>query len=94
MKYYKFENGFGTQPNDIIPSYATEITYEEYLTLQTAFEERQKKIADYVQKIEDGIITINEVPAEYYDDVYAIVSAVEPDPDQEFIDRLISEVIS
>jgi hypothetical protein len=94
MKYYKTEDTFGTQPNNIIPSNATEITYEEYLALQTAFEERQKKIADYVQEIEDGIITLAEVPEEYYDEVYAIVSAVEPDPDQEFIDRLISEVIS
>ena len=92
MKYYKFEGGFGKQPNNIIPSFATEITYEEYLALQTAFEERQKKIADYVQKINDGVITLNDVPAEYYDEVYAIVTAVEPDPDQEFIDRLISEV--
>ena len=94
MKYYKYENGFGTQPNNIIPSFATEITYEEYLELQSAFEARQKKIADYVAKINDGVITLNDVPAEYYDEVYAIVSIEEPDPDQEFIDRLISEVIS
>lgn len=97
MKYYKYEKGFGKQPNNIIPSFATEITAEEYLELQTAFETRQKKIADYVAKIQDGVITLNDVPAEYYDEVYAIINAPvpeEPDPDQEFIDRLISEVNS
>lgn len=92
MKYYKYDNGFGTQPNNIIPSYATEITEEEYIELQTAFEARQQKIADYVAKIQDGTITLNDVPAEYYDEVYAIVSVEPTDPDQEFIDRLISEV--
>lgn len=94
MKYYKYENGFGTQPNDIIPSYAIEITEAEYIELKTAFDERQKKIADYVQKITDEVITLNDVPAEYYDEVYAIVTVIEPDPNQEFIDRLISEVNS
>lgn len=94
MKYYKYDNGFGKQPNNIIPSFATEITEEEYLALQTAFEERQKKIASYIQKITDGVITLNDVPAEYYDEVYNSLPTEEPDPDQEFVDRLIEEVNS
>ena len=91
MKYYKCENGFGKQPNDIIPSFATEITEAEYMELHSAFEARQRKIADYVQKILDGVITLNDVPAEYYDEVYYSLPT-EEDPDQDFIDRLISEV--
>ena len=90
MKFFKTEDGkFGYQSK--VPSYATEITYEEYLELQTAFEARQAKIADYVQKILDGVITLNDVPAEYYDEVYYSLPT-ETDPDQDFIDRLISEV--
>ena len=94
MKYYKYENGFGKQPNNIIPSFATEITEEEYNQLMAEFEARQKKIADYVSKIQDGIITLNDVPAEYYDEVYYSLPTAEPDPDQEFVDRLICEVNS
>ena len=94
MKYYKYANGFGKQPNNIIPSFATEITEEEYYQLMAEFEARQKAIADYVAKIQDGTITLNDVPAEYCDEVYTIVSVVPYDPDQEFIDRIISEVVS
>ena len=46
----------------------------------------------YVEQVQNREMTLEEMPAEYYDEVYAIVSVVPIDPDQEFIDRLISEV--
>lgn len=93
MKYYKYDNGFGKQPNNIIPPYATEITYEEYLALQTAFEARQKKIADYVEKVKAGEIALEEVPEEYRAEVEAIINVPEPvDPKQALIDEIIAEV--
>lgn len=83
MKYYKYDNGFGKQPNNIIPSYATEITEEEYLELQTAFEAKQKAIADYVEKVKAGEITLEEVPEEYRAEVEVIINAPEPEePEQ------------
>lgn len=70
-------------------------TDEEYKIKLKEVQAHVALINDYVQKIQDGVITLNDVPAEYYDEVYAIINAPvpeEPDPDQEFIDRLISEV--
>ena len=72
-------------------------TKEEYDNKLVETKAHVALINSYVQKIKDGVITLSEVPAEYYDEVYNIINApepVEPDPDQEFIDRLISEVIS
>ena len=93
MKYYKYEDGFGTQPNNIVPDFATEITEAEYFELQTAFEAKQKAIADYIEKVKNGEITLDEVPEEYYGDVESIINIPEePDPTQEFINKLISEV--
>ena len=80
MKYYKFDNGFGKQPNNIIPSFAEEITLEEYLELSRAFEEHQTRVADYVSKVSEGVITLEDVPAEYFDEVRDIVNAPEPEP--------------
>ena len=93
MKYYKTENTFGKQPNNIIPSFATEITEAEYLELQAAFEEKQKTIADYVEKVKNGEITLEEVPEEYRAEVEAIINVPEPvDPKQALIDEIIAEV--
>ncbi len=92
MKYYKFDNGFGKQPNNIIPSYATEITAEEYISLQTAFNERQKAIANYIEKVKAGQFALSDVPEEYFAEVEAIVTAVPPDPYQDLINDIISEV--
>ena len=75
----------------------TEYTEEEYEIKLKEVQAHVALIDSYVQKIKDGVITLNEVPAEYYDEVYNIINApepAEPDPDQEFIDRLISEVNS
>ena len=80
MKYYKTENTFGKQPNNIVPDFATEITEEEYIELTRAFEERQKKISQYVEQVNSGVITLEDVPAEYFDEVRDIVNAPEPEP--------------
>lgn len=90
MKYFKCEDGrFGCQRK--VPSYGTEITYEEYLELQSAFEARQKAIADYVEKVKVGEITLADVPEEYRAEVEA--NLVEPiDPRQSLIDEIIAEV--
>ena len=73
----------------------TEYTEEEYEIKLKEVQAHVALIDSYVQKILDGVITLNDVPAEYYDEVYNIINApipVEPDPDQDFIDRLIEEV--
>ena len=54
-------------------------------------------INSYVSKIQNGVITLNDVPAEYYDEVYNIINAPVEEPiteEQAFINRLISEVNS
>lgn len=75
----------------------TEYSYEEYKVKLVEIKAHVALINSYVQKILDGVITLNDVPAEYYDEVYyRLYPPVipEPDPDQDFIDRLISEVNS
>lgn len=92
MKYYKYENGFGIQPNNIVPSFATEITEAEYIKLKTAFDEKQKTIADYVVKVQNGEITLEEVPEEYYAEVEVIVNT--PESEQLYTLDEASEIIS
>ena len=75
----------------------TEYTEEEYEIKLKEVQAHVALIDSYVQKIKDGVITLNDVPAEYYDEVYNIINAPEPqpyDPDQEFVDRLIEKVVS
>ena len=70
-----------------------EITYEEYLELQTAFEARQKAIADYTEKVKAGEITLEEVPTEYLEEVTANVNVEEPiDERQALVNEIIAEV--
>lgn len=81
MKYYKvIENDevmqFAKQPNNIIPSFAVKITAEEYAQLKADFAAKQATIADYVEKVNGGEITIEEVPEEYR-------AEVEPKTDDE-----------
>lgn len=72
-----------------------EITAEEYAQLMAGFEARQKAIADYVEKVKAGEMTLEEVPQEYYAEVEAIINAPEPepyDPKQALIDEILAEV--
>lgn len=72
-------------------------TKEEYDKKLVEIKAHVALINSYVSKIQDGVITLNDVPPEHYDEVYNIINAPEPqpyDPDQEFVDRLISEVNS
>ena len=95
MKYYKTDSYFGKQSNNIIPSNATEITEMEYFELKTAFEEQQKAIADYTEKVKAGEITLEDVPEEYREEVTDNVTVAEPiSEEQAFINRLIEEVNS
>lgn len=74
-----------------------EYTKTEYDAKLVEIKAHVALINSYVEKINNGVITLNDVPAEYYDEVYNIINAPEPepyDPDQEFVDRLISEVVS
>lgn len=74
-----------------------EYSKEEYEIKKKEVQAHVALINSYVQKIQDGVITLNDVPTENYDEVYYILNPPvvdEPDPDQEFIDRLISEVNS
>lgn len=71
-------------------------TKEEYDIKLVEIKAHVALINSYVSKIQDGIITLNDVPAEYYDEVYNIINAPEPEEppteEQAFINRLISEV--
>lgn len=53
-------------------------------------------INDYVSKVQSGEITLEEVPQEYYQEVYDRLNPPEPEPEpdprQSLIDELISEV--
>lgn len=73
-------------------------TKEEYDIKLVEIKAHVALINSYVSKIQDGIITLNDVPAEYYDEVYNIINAPEPEEppteEQAFINRLISEVNS
>lgn len=80
MKYYKTENTFGKQYNNIIPDCATEITPEEYTQLETEFKAKQAAIATYAEKVINEEMEMEEVPAEYYEEVYAIANAPKPEP--------------
>ena len=57
-----------------------EVTEAEYFSLQAAFEERQAKIADYVEKVKAGEITLEEMPEEYMAEVQEIINQPEPEP--------------
>lgn len=82
MKYFKTENGsFGCQSK--VPSYATEITEAEYYQLMAEFEAKQKAIADYVEKVKAGEMTLEEVPQEYRAEVEAIINVPEPEIEEE-----------
>ena len=94
MKYYKVIKNetvvqFGEQPNNIIPSFAIEITPEEYERLIFTFNNRpvdtfesvyelkesgvyeprprtHEEVIDwYVQIIQLGTVTLDEIPQEY-----------------------------
>lgn len=80
MKYYKFEYGFGVQPNDILPPDSIEITREEYEKLEAEFAEHQANVAHYVEQVLSGAMTLEDVPEEYREEVSEIVNAPEPEP--------------
>ena len=76
MKYYKVIEDdnitmFGKQANNIVPSFALEITAEEYSQLKADFDAKQALITDYVKKVTSGEMTIDEVPEEYRAEVEA-----------------------
>ena len=70
-------------------------TDEEYEIKKKEVQAHVALINSYVNKIQDNVITLNDVPLEYYDEVYNIINAPEPEvvtEEQAFINRLISEV--
>ena len=56
---------------DTLPYYGEEITEEEYNSIMANIEEHQAKVEDYAQKIMKGEMTLDEVPADYKDEVLA-----------------------
>ena len=56
-----------------------EVTKEEYEARLPEIQARAEKVRGYVQKVQDEVITMNDVPAEYYDEVYSIVNTPEPE---------------
>lgn len=73
-----------------------EYTKEEYEEKLIEVQAHVALINDYVSKVQSGEITLEEVPKEYYQEVYDIINAPEPEPEpdprQSLIDELISEV--
>ena len=54
-------------------------TKEEYDIKLKEVQAHVALINGYVQKIVEGIITLNDVPAEYFDEVYSIINPPEPE---------------
>lgn len=72
-----------------------EYTNKEYKIKLKEVQAHVALINDYVSKVKNGEITLEDVPQEYYQEVYDIINAPEPepyDPRQELIDELIIEV--
>lgn len=102
MIYFKLCEGnklllIGTKPAGSLGKGEIEITQEEYEELDRQIDERVAKIDKYCQDVLDDIITLNDVPAEYYDAVYKKVTwqpPAEPYTLEQVVDKLLSEVNS
>lgn len=77
--FYKIENENMIGEWSVPPTNGVEITEEEYNTLKVNFEERGKNLTLYVQKIQSGDITLEDVPEEYRQEVSDIVNSPEPE---------------
>lgn len=51
-------------------------------------------IDDYVSKVQEGEITLEEVPEEYFAEVAAIINAPEPEPEPDPRQALVNELIA
>lgn len=73
-----------------------EYTKTEYEIKLKEIQAHVALINDYVSKVQNGEITLEEVPTEYYQEVYDIINAPEPEPEpdprQSLIDEIIREV--
>lgn len=83
MKYYKtIENNkvktLGFSAN--VPGNSIEITENEYNSLSQGIQTAAEEINKYCEKVKNGELTIEDVPEEYYNEVYKIINTPELDP--------------
>lgn len=102
MKYYKVvENDIlkmiGT--GSVVPDAGEEIEKTEYDQLMAQIKAEaaahQQAVQEYVEQVQDGTITIDEVPEEYREEVNSIVNPPQPvDPEQEMINEIVEAVLT
>lgn len=71
-----------------------EYTDEEYKIKLKEVQAHVALINDYVSKVQNGEITLEEVPQEYYQEVYDIINAPEPEEPIDERQALINEIIA
>ena len=73
-----------------------EYTKEEYEVKLVEVKAHVALINSYVSKVQNGEITLEEMPTEYYQEVYDILNAPEPEEPiserQALIDEIVREV--
>lgn len=77
-----------------IPVGSIEITEEEYESMLEEANQYSAAVESYIKMVQDGEITLDEVPEEYRADVEAQVNQTEPDPEQAVVDSIMQEVSS
>ena len=58
-----------------------EYTNKEYKIKLKEVQAHVALINDYVSKVQSGVITLEDVPAEYYDEIYERLNPPEPEPE-------------
>ena len=72
--------------------FAEEEYYANREEVKAAAAARAVKISEYLQKIAEGVITLADVPAEYYDEVYYIVNPPEPEATEADYQEALAEM--
>ena len=63
---------------------AEPISEEEYKALQEVFMARSGKVQFYVQQVQAEIISVEDVPAEYYEEVHEILNQPVPEAPNQY----------
>ena len=88
----KLEAVIVAKPDDTLESvYRLSAETEQYEPFSRTHEET---VAWYVEKVNSGEMTLEEVPEDYRAEVEAQVNPIEPDPEQAVVDSIMQEVRS
>ena len=88
----QLEAVIASKPEDTLESiYRLYAETEQYEPFARTHEET---VAWYVEKVNSGEMTLEEVPEDYRAEVEAQVNLTEPDPEQAVVDSIMQEVSS